>query len=536
MIKKLTLKLPSDERIRSAILSTAGVWLPTEKSPDELLGDFFHDAQRSQVYKDGKTFVDLVPKMRLVQISREYDERKHNVDFDMKGFIEEHFYVVPAEAEKEQYTTEEGTTVRKHITALWPHLTQRHLRNRGTLVGLPYSYIVAGGRFAEQYYWDTYFTMLGLAADDRWDMVENMTKNCAYMIRKFGHVPNASRTYYLSRSQPPFFVFMVRLLASHNGHRNTLIEYLPYMLAEYRFWMRTRRSVSDHPDIRAYERVVEMPDGSLLNRYFDNKTTPRPESFHQDMETAEQAQVQASEKLYLDLRAGAESGWDFCSRWFKDPMEITTIHTTDIVPVDLNSLLYQLELTIAETYDLMHQPMLGRKFRGFADARAKAMHKYLWNKKEGFFMDYDFHERKSTHAKSLAAVFPLFVGLATPKQADEIAAQLERDFLKKGGLVSTLVTNGQQWDSPNGWAPLNYVAIQGLRSYGHAKLAEKVKKAWVTTCVSSFERDHKLVEKYDVVNPDRPGGGGEYTLQDGFGWTNGVLAVLLDEDKETSQA
>lgn len=533
-MKKIKLKLPKDEKIRSAILSTAGVWLPTEKSPDEILGDFFHDAQRQKVYADGKVFADLVPKMRLIQIRRDYDAQKTRQDFDMMQFVKEHFHVVEDEDDYEPYKAEGDLSAREHVTALWPHLTQRHLRSKGTLVGLPYSYIVAGGRFSEQYYWDSYFTMLGLARDGKWDMVENIVKNFAYMIRKFGHIPNASRTYQLSRSQPPFFVHMVRLLATHKGHRRTLIEYLPYLLAEYRFWMRTRRSVSDHPDIRAYDRVVEMPDGSLLNRYYDNKNTPRPESLHEDMETVEQAGHDESDKMYLDLRAGAESGWDFSSRWFKQPMEITTIHTTEIIPVDLNSLLYQLEETIAETYSLMLQPLLARKFHRYAEARAKAINKYLWNPKENFYMDYDFHQQQSTHSFNVAAAFPLFAKIATPKQADAVAQRLEKDFLQKGGLVTTLVEGGQQWDWPNGWAPLNWIAIQGLRAYGHDELANKIKKAWIETCISVFKREGKMIEKYDVVNAGGLGGGGEYELQDGFGWTNGVLADLIDEDKKKS--
>lgn len=528
---KLKLKLPKDEKVRSAILSTAGVLLPTEKSPEEVLGDFFHDAQHKKIYKDGKTFIDLVPKMRLVRIRRHYDEQKHRPDFDIKTFIEQHFEVIESGSETKKFDKKSDVSARQHITDLWPHLERRNLRNRGTLIGLPYSYVVAGGRFSEQYYWDSYFTMLGLAADGRWDMVENIVKNNAYMIRKFGFVPNANRTYYLSRSQPPFFVHMVRLLARHQGRRSTLLEYLPYMLAEYRFWVRGRSKVSDQIDTRAYERVVQMPNGVLLNRYYDNKTTPRPESLREDMETAEEAGLHDSEKLYLDLRAGAESGWDFSSRWFADAKEITSIQTTDIVPVDLNCLLYQLEMTIADTYQAILQPLLARKFRRLALRRSTTISKYMWSEEEQMFMDYNFRRGKNTTRVTLAGVFPLYAKIASTKQAAAVAGRIERDFLKKGGLVTTLLDSGQQWDTPNGWAPLHWIAIQGLREYGHYALADKIKKAWISTCLETYRREGKMVEKYDVVTPDQPGGGGEYTLQDGFGWTNGVLAALMDEEE-----
>lgn len=531
MVKKLKLKLPHDEKVRSAIVSAAGVLLPTGKSPDEVLGDFFRDVQRQRIYKDGMTFVDLVPKTKLSQIRRDYDRHKSAADFDMKRFIEAHFEVV-SDARQKEFISDPNATPREHIQRLWPYLERRNLRNSGTLVGLPYSYIVAGGRFTAQFYWDSYFIMLGLAVDNRWDLIEGMVKNCAYMIRKFGYVPNANRTYFLSRSHPPLFVYMVRLLARHKGRRSTLLEYLPYMLAEYRFWIRGRRKVSSQIDTRAYERVVQMPNGVIMARYYDDKTTPRPESLREDMETAEQAGVHDSDKLYLDLRAGAESGWDFSSRWFRDAQDITSIHTTDIVPIDLNCLLYQLEMTIAETYQASLQPLLARKFRRLADSRAATIQKFMWNEGEQMFMDYDFRLGKQSSRVTLAGMFPLFVKIATTKQAAAIAGRLERDFLKDGGLVSTLIESGQQWDSPNGWAPLQWVAIQGLREYGYYELADKIKSAWISTCLETYKREGKMVEKYDVIKPGRLGGGGEYTLQDGFGWTNGVLAALIHEDEK----
>lgn len=533
VVRKLKLTLPRDEKIRSTILSTAGILLPTSKSPDEVLGDFFHDAQRQKVFADGKTFIDLVPKSRLIQIRREYDEKKHRPDFNMMTFIKEHFDVVDESKINSAAAIKTHATAEEHLAYLWRHLERRYLRSRGTLIGLPNSYVVAGGRFSEQYYWDSYFTMLGLAADNRWNTIEGMVKNCAYMIRKYGFVPNANRTYYLSRSQPPFFVYMVRLLASQNGRRSTFLEFLPYMLAEHRFWMRGRGKVSSHIDARAYERVVQMPNGVMLNRYYDDKTTPRPESLREDIETAEQAGVHDSEKLYLDLRAGAESGWDFSSRWFHDAKDITSIHTTDIVPVDLNCLLYQLEMTIAETYQAALQPLFARRFRKLAQQRADTILKYMWNEEEQMFMDYDFRQGKQTTRVTMAGVFPLFVKIASSQQAAAVAGRLERDFLKAGGLVSTLIESGQQWDAPNGWAPLQWVAIQGLRQYGHYGLADKVKHAWIDTCLEVYKRESKMVEKYDVINPTKAGGGGEYQLQDGFGWTNGVLAALLHEDQKS---
>jgi alpha,alpha-trehalase len=324
---------------------------------------------------------------------------------------------------------------------------------------------------------------------------------------------------------------MVRLLARHKGRTRTFIEYLPYLLAEYRFWMKGWRNLGKY-EHKSSMRIVQMPNGMLLNRYYDDKTTARPDVFMADKERADDTPDRPTDKLYLHLRAGAESGWDFSSRWFNDPMDIRTIHTADIVPVDLNCLLYQLEETIAEAYRLLRQPLLARKFQSAAERRAHAIQQYCWSEADNFYMDYNFHKGETTPAVTLAAVFPLYVNIATRKQAAAVAKRLEEDFLKEGGLVTTLVDTGQQWDWPNGWAPLQWVAIQGLRNYGFNALAEEIKRRWVSANLAVFASSAKMIEKYDVINPGEHGGGGEYPLQDGFGWTNGVLAALLKEDEK----
>lgn len=521
-------KMPTQDSFKAAIVTTTGPLKRTSKSPDEGLGDLFAEVQKTQVYGDGKTFVDLIPRRRMKSIQQEYLLAKKDPEFELRDFVSRHFYEFSGGGT--QYTTNQDMTPRQHIAELWHVLERKNRRDRGSLIALPYAYIVPGGRFNEQFYWDSYFIMLGLATDGRWDVLEGMMRNYAYMIRKYGFIPTANRTYFLSRSQPPFFSQMVKLLARHKGRTRTYAEYLPYMLMEYRFWMKGRRQLTKQ-EHRAYARLVEMPNGIHLNRYYDNKTTPRPESLREDEETAGAASHRESDRLYLHLRAGAESGWDFSSRWFLDPNDLNTIHTADIIPVDLNALLYQLETTIVEAYQLIKQPLLARKYQTMADRRLKAIQQYCWDEKAGFFVDYNFHHSKPTGQLTLAGVFPLYAKIATTKQAASVAAKLEKDFLKSGGLVTTLVNNGQQWDAPNGWAPLQWIAIEGLRSYGYHRLADEIKKRWVHANLEIFNAKHKLVEKYAVEGDDRLGGGGEYPLQDGFGWTNGVLATLLSEDE-----
>lgn len=505
---------------------------PTNAAPDELLGELFQDVQLRRIHDDGKTFVDLVPKTRLSKVLKLYEAQRQDPHFDLHAFVDQHFkeYIFQAE---EAYTSDPKKKIEEHIDRLWTVLTRRTFRNRGSLMALPYPYIVPGGRFSEMFYWDTYFIMLGLARSGHYEEVEGMIKNYAYLIRKVGYIPTASRTYLLSRSQPPFFAMMIHLLAESQG-KTVYIRYLPYLLAEHRFWMKGYKDLSSEKS--ATQRVVRMPNGITLNRYYDKKSTPRPESYKEDVEAAHEAKNRIASQVYRDLRAGAESGWDFSSRWFKDDKDISTIHTTDMVPVDLNCLLVELERTIAYTYDLLKQPILAKRFRQRAEARSAAIREYCWSPTDKFFFDYDIKTKKPSPHWTLAGAYPLYLKVASDDEAAAAAREIKRRFLKEGGLTTTTVKTGQQWDAPNGWAPLQWVTIQGLRNYGHHELADEIQHRWVNTVTESYKKHGKIVEKYDVFEPRAFAGGGEYELQDGFGWTNGVLlALLADKGSNKSQ-
>lgn len=516
------------KRLQAQITKVGPGLARPKPSPDELLGELFQDVQLKRIHADGMTFVDQVPAERLRKILKAYEKQRENPKFSLHTFVTEYFkdYIYDQAVD---YHSNPKNSVEQHISELWDVLTRTAYKNTGSLIALPYPYIVPGGRFGAQFYWDTYFTMQGLAADGRWDLIEGMVKNYAFMIRKIGYIPTGNRTYFLSRSQPPFFAHMVRLLASERGSL-TLVRYLPYLVAEHRFWMKGAKKLSaDNP---AGRRVVLLPDGSLLNRYYDNKRTPRPESYKEDVETAHEAYDRVASQVYLDLRAAAESGWDFSTRWFKDGKTLHTIHTTDIIPVDLNCLLVDLEQTIAEAYRTLKQGKLAARYEDQAAARKEAINKYCWSAHDNFYYDYDFALGDYTNHKTIAAAFPLYSKIASQQQAAAVAQRLSAEFLKEGGLLNTLTYSGQQWDAPNGWAPMHWVAIQGLRHYSFHELANEVKRRWVNTNVNAYRSQGKLVEKYNVVDPQNgAGGGGEYPLQDGFGWTNGILLTLLREDK-----
>lgn len=521
---------PAD-KLKTALVQTAGRLLREQKGPDRQFGELFQQVQHRRVFSDGKTFADLVPRKRAQVIMRDYHRRRQDPRFNVEQFVKHNFYEF-APHKHQQHTLSTGRSARQHVRELWPQLVRRNRKARGSLLALPYPYVVPGGRFSEQFYWDTYFIMLGLAADGYWDMIEGMVKNYAYMLSKYGYIPTANRSYFLSRSQPPFFSHMLRLLATERGRATTYFTYLPHMLTEYRFWMRGRQAVVDTDGLAARHRIMKLPCGLTLNRYYDSESTPRPESQREDIATAQSVQSkQERAKLFLDLRAGAESGWDFSSRWLRDEQELSSIHTTDIVPVDLNCLLYDLECLIADTYTMLRQPLLARKFRRFAARRARALQRYCWDEATGFFYDYDAVRQQVTGRPTLAACYMLWSGIVSPEQAQRVKVRLESDFLAPGGLLTTLVHNGQQWDHPNGWAPLQWVAIQGLQRYGFDDCASEVRRRWCGSVEHVFRKKQKMIEKYDVMGESRVGGGGEYPLQDGFGWTNGVYAALYDQAK-----
>ncbi|STT55103.1 Trehalase [Klebsiella pneumoniae] len=250
-------------------------------SPDILLGPLFNDVQSAKLFADQKTFADAIPNSDPLMILADYRMQKNQASFDLRHFVELNF-TLPKE--NDTYVPPKGQTLRQHIDGLWPVLTRStvEVEKWDSLLPLPKPYVVPGGRFREVYYWDSYFTMLGLAESGHWDKVEDMVANFAAEIDAWGHIPNGNRTYYLSRSQPPFFSFMVSLLATHDGDQ-VLKTYQPQLEKEYRYWMAGADALAPGS---ADKRAVRMADGALLNRYWDDNDTPRPESWLDDVKTA----------------------------------------------------------------------------------------------------------------------------------------------------------------------------------------------------------------------------------------------------------
>ena len=507
------------------VISVAQTTLPA--TPDKIYGDLFRDVQMNKVFPDGKTFVDCIPKRNPKNIVTDYNEQKGNAKFDLKQFVQENFEL--PRAPQLNYITQEKDVV-MHIKNLWGVLRRDPdtIAIGSSLLPLPNPYIVPGGRFREVYYWDSYFTMLGLQASGESEMIENIVKNFAYMIDLYGHIPNGNRSYYLSRSQPPFFALMVELLAELKGD-SVYTTFLPALEKEYQFWMEGAAALKTG---EASRRVVRLNDTLVLNRYWDDYPFPRQESYREDVETAEKSGRDKA-VMYTNLRACAESGIDFSSRWFKDKKNLVTIRVTDMIPVDLNSLLYRLETVLAKANFIAHNEKAAADYAKKAERRRIAIDKYCWNKSLKYYTDYNFKTRQVSDIVTPAGMYPFcvytknldFMSLLARQAAEQVKSKL----LQPGGITASPFTTGQQWDAPNGWAPLEWMTIWGLDRCGQRELARDIAERWIKLNVDVFKRTGKMMEKYNVVDLNLEAGGGEYPSQDGFGWTNGVLLALINK-------
>jgi alpha,alpha-trehalase len=512
--------------------STAPAAAPQEASadkerlqaPDELFGQLFRRVQMDRIFADGKTFVDMVPSTSASAIMEAYEQASKVESFDLKAFVEANFD--PPVQTESGFTSDASRNISDHINALWPVLTRKAGSDEGaagSLLPLPNDYVVPGGRFREVYYWDSYFTLLGLQASDKGELVRDMVENFAFLIDEVGHIPNGNRTYYLTRSQPPFFSLMVEILAEMEGEA-IYDEFMPQLVAEHEFWMKGETEIN--AGNRAVNHVVLMASGVKLNRYYDAGDRPRAESYREDVMTIRES-GRDSQTVARHLRSGAESGWDYSARWFADGQNISSIVTTDIIPPDLNSLLWKLENMVAKHHasdDIREQ------YTQRAKARQEAIMTLLWDEKAGFYQDLNWVTGMKTDFLSLAGIYPLFVALTSDRHAAMAGEVIASKFLAPGGVRTSLVTTGQQWDAPNGWPPLQWMTYQGLKNYNENSVAAQIRQRWMANNERVYANVTKMVEKYNVEDLGLEAGGGEYPVQDGFGWSNGVYLRLAKEE------
>ncbi len=466
-------------------------------------GPLFEAVQLGRIFDDSKTFVDAVPLRAADDIAARFARRDEG-SFDLRQFVDEHFSV----PERRPNARLDATSADQYARKAWPSLmrTNANVPTGSTLIPIPHPYVVPGGRFDELFYWDSYFTGLGMIAHGHVDLFAGMVDNFVHLQSTVGLIPNGSRTYLASRSQPPLLALMVQALGAQG--RST-VGYLPALLAEHAFWMHSDR--------------VTTVDGVALSRFWDPLTTPRPEAFFEDTHTS-----RGDPEVCRHLRAAAESGWDFSSRWCPadDSQNLSAIETTNVLPIDLNALLVVLELTIAGLSHADKNRKQASVFRTLGAERIDVLRRRCFDGATGWFHDLDRSTAERRPHLTMAGVVALISGVADWSQAAVMKDSMMTRFLAPGGLRASLVTSGQQWDAPSGWAPHQMWAIEGLRTYGFREEATIIADRWLATCRNRFLIDATLLEKYDVDDPTQLPGGGEYKVQEGFGWTNASVAVL----------
>ncbi|MBS1563560.1 MAG: alpha,alpha-trehalase [Bacteroidetes bacterium] len=510
--------------LSAAVLSLNAVaQLPGD--PAKLYGKLFHDVQMAPLFPDQKTFADAVPKKSPGEIIADYQKATSNpaIRFALDLFVKANFDL-PADPQI-NYIRQE-TDVTAHIRNCWPLMKREPEKavEGGSLLPLPYAYIVGGGRSRELDYGTAYFAMLGLKESGQADMIENMVKDFAAQVDSFGYIPAGNRSYVSGRSQAPYFSMMVELLAGLKGD-NIYTGFLPQLEREYAYWMEGAATCKSG---QAMKRVVKLKDGSLLNRYWDDNTTPRPEQYRYDVEAAQKTAGKAL--LYQQLRAAAAGGWEASARWRAVEKNPASARAFSVIPIDLNCLLYKLEQVIARGRLLMGQDSLAGVYRKKAERRAYAIDKYCWNKQLNFYTDYLFTAQKQLNLITPAGLYPFCVYENKPDYmsllARRAATVVRQKLLKSGGLQNTDHETGQGDDAPYGIASLQWMAVYGLDRCGQKELAREIAQAWIKLNVDVYKRTGKLLARYNVADSNAEANKGEGISNYGFSYTNGVLLQL----------
>uniref|UniRef100_A0A3Q0TFW8 Trehalase n=1 Tax=Amphilophus citrinellus TaxID=61819 RepID=A0A3Q0TFW8_AMPCI len=358
---------------------------------------------------------------------------------------------------------------------------------------------------------DSYWVINGLLLSEMTDTARGMIQNLLYLVNRYGFVPNGGRIYYERRSQPPFLTLMVESYYQATKDKEFLRAALPVLEVEYRFWMQNR---SVALEAKGKEHV--------LNRYYVEVGLPRPESYTDDVELAEGLTDGKKEQLWMDLKAGAESGWDFSSRWYVDDDDhnngtLRDTRTSQILPADLNALLCRNEKTLASFHRVLGDSDSAAVYQQAAARRLEAIESVLWDAERGAWFDYNL----VTHSKNLdfypSNLAPVWAQCySEPPQAEKAVQYLKGSGALQfpNGVPTSLRESGQQWDYPNAWPPLQHMLIDGLSrlpSEDAKKLSFDLAQRWIKTNWLAYI-------KYE-----------HFGAHLGFGWTNGVALQLLHQ-------
>jgi alpha,alpha-trehalase len=406
------------------------------------------------------------------------------------------------------------------------------------LLYLPRPYVVPGGRFNEMYGWDSYFIQVGLLADGETERARDMVENFLYEIEHYGTILNANRTYYMTRSQPPFLTEMVLGVYEETGDKEWLRRTLPAIESYYRFW-----TTEPH-----------LVPGTGLSRYYDLGEGPAPEVLSDEKDAQGRTHYDRIREYYRDHPDAAKGDYDvdryydrkndrLTDLFYKgdrsmresgfDPSNRFGLFNVDVIhyaPVCLNTLLYRMETEAARIEDTLGNVPGAREWRRRAEARQAAVDRYLWDEPSGLYLDYNFETKTRRKYEFATTFYPLWAGLTSKARAARVRANLKL-FEAPGGLLTSTRVTGNQWDAPFGWAPLQMIPADGLRRYGYGTDADRVSRKFLGLVTKEFEEHGTIVEKYDVRRRESDVEAGitfGYAAnQIGFGWTNAAYLDLL---------
>jgi alpha,alpha-trehalase len=508
------------------------------------------------VFNDSKTFVDLPllqdPETVLSQFNSQFPSGSPSLA-QMQAFLSSYFGQVGSDlvavsptdwAPSPLVVQEQGNaTLRwfaQQVNAIWLDLTRKVTPDvtanpqRHTLLPLPRPFVVPGGRFREVYFWDALWIVHGLIRSEMFATASATIENLAWQSNSFSFVPNGARAYYLDRSQPPVLALMTEAVFNATGNASLVNYVLPAVMNELT-WFGVLGDT-----LPGSRQRVQLSPGYVLHRYNVQVTGPRPESYKEDMQHAADAgdapSSAAALGLWGNIASAAESGWDFSSRWLADQRSVSTADTSSIVPADLNSILVAELQAAARLLDAVNSAVMDAPtLRGIAQSICGAMNALLWDETQGWWADWSLplSRRMPPGSVTPAAWFPLWAGCATgnasqPGMAAAAAQSLQASGLwQVGGIMTSQIDSSQQWDEPAAWAPLQWVLVGALENAGAMSAAKELARSWIYSCLVGYQERQVMMEKYDAFTPGGVSGGGEYTPQKGFGWTNGVVLDLL---------
>ncbi|CAH0564141.1 unnamed protein product [Brassicogethes aeneus] len=421
------------------------------------------------------------------------------------------------------------------LVAIWPKLARRVKSDvfkhpdKYTLVPVPNPFIIPGGRFKEIYYWDSYWIIKGLLLSEMVETAKGMLENFFHLVNNFGFVPNGNRVYYLNRSQPPLLTMAVSEYLKVTKDYDWLKLHIDTIEKELLYWV-NEKSVEVEKNGRKY----------TVLRYVTRNCTPRPESYFEDVHTSSVFHLDVDKgKCYSEIRASAESGWDFSSRWIfdSDQYDLCHLQATRVAPVDLNSFLCKSFLEISKFFEILNDLEKAKFWNNKWMNLEKAIEEVFYDDEDGIWYDFDIKlgvNRKEFYTSNFT---PLWTESYDPSRAKEYGKRAveylrNMDVLKyEGGIPTSLYPTGQQWDFPNSWAPLQDIVIMGLEKSGDPcaqKVAKDLATRWIKANMIGYEETNAMFEKYDARFCGKYGGGGEYEVQSGFGWTNGVVLMFID--------